>query len=464
MARGADRGMTEIRTPRGKRRSGSSAPQAGLPARREAVRLIAEVLETGRPFDELFRLSAADGPLSGLAPRDRALVRAIAATAFRHKLAIDDILGRFLSRPLPRRAGGVYATLLSGAAQLLFLRVPAHAAIDLAVSLAAGDRQMRPFKGLVNAVLRKVSAEGAAIAAGQDAARIATPDWLWRRWVAAYGEAEARAIAEAHLAGAALDITVADEAQAAGWADRLGGVLLPTGTVRIADHSGRVEELAGYGEGAWWVQDAAAALPVRLLGEVRGAHVVDLCAAPGGKAMQLAARGARVTAIDSSAHRLARLAENLKRTGLAADTVHGDAALWRPAEPADAVLLDAPCSATGTIRRHPDLPHIKMPEQIGTLAGLQSALLAHALTLVKPGGLVVYCSCSLEPEEGPEVVAKALADGRAERVPVRADELAGLGHFVTAEGDLRTLPGQAVDAAGDLKGLDGFFAARLRAL
>jgi 16S rRNA (cytosine967-C5)-methyltransferase len=224
---------------------------------------------------------------------------------------------------------------------------------------------------------------------------------------------------------------------------------------------GPVPRLPGYADGAWWVQDAAAALPAQLLGEVAGKRIADLCAAPGGKTAQLAAAGARVTAVDRSAPRLERLKQNLARLGLTADTVTADVTEWQ-SEPFDAVLLDAPCSATGTIRRHPDIPWLKRESDITTLAALQRRLLARAVELTKPGGLIVYCTCSLEPDEGVEPVAELLAgDSRLRRRPVVADEVHGRAEFLTGDGDLRTLPCQLPDSNPQMGGLDGFYACRI---
>jgi len=331
--------------------------------------------------------------------------------------------------------------------------------VDTAVALAAAERG-GGFKGLVNAVLRRVAAEGPALFATEDAARANTPGWLWRSWSEAYGEDSCRRIAEAHLAEPPLDLTVRGDA--ASWAERLGARLLPTGTLRLSD-AGTIPDLPGYDDGAWWVQDAAASLPARLLlatlGGGAGTDVIDLCAAPGGKTAQLAAAGAHVTAIDLSAKRLATLRENLKRLKLSAETIAADATSWRPARPPDGVLLDAPCSATGTIRRHPDIPHAKRPDDATRLSGLQAKLLAAALAMVKPGGIVVYAVCSLRPEEGPAIVAAALAaDPAVERVPVGPAEIGGLAEAVTADGDVRTLPCHLADQGG----LDGFYIARLR--
>jgi 16S rRNA (cytosine967-C5)-methyltransferase len=289
-----------------------------------------------------------------------------------------------------------------------------------------------------------------------------TPDWLARRWNAAYGQETARAIAAAHLQGAALDITV--QSDAVEWAERLGGVALPTGSVRLHEIRSPVAELPGYAEGQWWVQDAAAALPAILLGVKPGDRVADLCAAPGGKTAQLAAAGASVLAVDRSSPRLERLSQNFSRLGLEAEIRVGDA-LALPDEAAfDAVLLDAPCSATGTLRRHPDVAWTKTESDIGRLIGLQKRLFDKAATLVRPGGRLVYCTCSLEREEGEAQVTTFLTrNPDFERVPVRPEELGGLSEVIDPSGDLRTLPAHLNGVAPEARGgLDGFFATRLR--
>jgi 16S rRNA (cytosine967-C5)-methyltransferase len=332
------------------------------------------------------------------------------------------------------------------------MRVPAHAAIDIAVELARKDRDARHFAGLINAVLRRMSEAGLDAETDRATLHLNTPAWLWRRWCAHYGEEAAGEIAARHAEDPPLDITVKSDGQ--GWAAALGGDVLPTGTIRIAAPKGRIEELPGYGSGDWWVQDAAAALPARLLGDVAGLRILDLCAAPGGKTAQLAAAGARVTALDQSEGRLERLKENLARLHLAAEIVVADAARYQSPEAFDAVLLDAPCSATGIVRRNPDIPHLKSDADLARLAPLQAGMLDNALTLLRPGGLVVYCTCSLEPEEGVGQIAGLLERTTGViRVPIEPAEIGGAGHLITPEGDLRTLPSH---------GLDGFFAARLR--
>jgi 16S rRNA (cytosine967-C5)-methyltransferase len=421
-----------------------------------ALQILQSVLDQGRPLDEA--LSAHAG-LGRLEARDRGFVRNLVATTLRRLGQIDALIDHCLDRPLKPKLAELRQVLRLGACQLAFLGTPAHAAVSTTVELARGPR-LAAHRGLVNAVLRRLTREAPELVAAQDAARLDTPDWLWDAWTAAYGEAAARAIASSHLGEPPLDLSVRGDGPArAAWAGKLDAEVLPNGTLRLPPGRGEVTRLAGYDEGAWWVQDAAAALPARLLGPVEGRRVIDLCAAPGGKTAQLAAAGAEVTAVERSASRLAQLRKNLARLGLEATTVAADATTWRPRDPADAVLLDAPCSATGTLRRHPDIAHLKGPEQIAALTEIQDRLLAAAAEMVRPGGLLVYAVCSLQPEEGPARIAALLAAGAPfARFPLEASELPELEPAITAEGELRTLPCHWAERGG----LDGFYACRLR--
>jgi 16S rRNA (cytosine967-C5)-methyltransferase len=433
--------------------------QVGLPARRAAVELLAAVLQKRQPLDDILGRSLDRGSMGDLPQRDRALTRAIVAASLRRKGQLDRVLGTVLERGMPDKSGTLYPILLSAAAQLIFLKTPPHAAIDLAVTLAQYDPKAARFSKLVNAVLRRVASEGEAIAAGLDAARVNTPDWLWSRWVSYWGETRAHAIAASHLVEPPLDLTVKSEPEL--WAERLSGRVLPTGSVRLL-LKGRIEALPGYDEGAWWVQDVAASLPARLLGDVAGTRVADLCAAPGGKTAQLALGGASVVAVDTSKTRLGLLAKNLERLGLEAERVVADAATWQPEEHFDAVLLDAPCSSTGTIRRHPDIPYLKSPKDIEALAALQTRLLDNAASLLKPGGRLVYSTCSLEPEEGEAQIAALLVRNEALRLDAIApDELYGQAEWIEPSGCLRTFPYELGLDGPDWSGMDGFFAARL---
>jgi 16S rRNA (cytosine967-C5)-methyltransferase len=436
------------------RRAPAEVP--GLAARRVAAGLIDGVLRRHRPLDE--QLDEANSGLAALVERDRALARKLVGTVLRRLGTLRHLLSTALDRGFPADAPRVETILLIGAAQIFWLDVPDHAAVDLAVRLAQADRRAARYPGLVNAVLRRMARDGRAALASLDAAALDTPEWLMARWTGAFGRPTAHAIAAMHGEEPPLDLTVKQDPD--GWAARLRGRVAATGTVRLVAH-GPVSLLPGYVEGAWWVQDAAAALPVRLFGEVAGRRVADLCAAPGGKTAQLAAAGARVTAVDRSPARLARLRENLARLGLAAETIEADALEWQ-AEPFDAVLVDAPCSSTGTIRRHPDIPWLKREVDVAAMASLQARLLDRAVALTRPGGTLVYCTCSLEPEEC-EMQVSALLErtpGLVRR-PLAAAEVGGQAEFVTNAGDLRTLPCHWSDPDPRMAGLDGFYAARL---
>jgi 16S rRNA (cytosine967-C5)-methyltransferase len=425
---------------------------AAVSARAAAFDVLRAVLEQRRPLDAA--LGALDA--SRMSARDRAFLRLLVATTLRRLGQIDGIIEICLERPLPRRGQTVRFLLRMGICQLLFLGTPPHAAVDTTVALIAGRGGEAGYKGLINAVLRRVDRERRSLLERTADPSVNTPSWLWSSWVAAYGSDVAAAIGDAHLREPPLDISV--KGDLAAWRDRLGATLLPTESLRLQT-DGRVDALPGFSEGAWWVQDAAAALPVRLLGDLSGRRVIDLCAAPGGKTAQLAAAGAEVIAVDRSESRLEQLRANLARLSLQASTVAADAGAWRPDDPADAVLLDAPCSATGTIRRHPDVPWLKRPGDITKLTTLQDRLLRATVAMVKPGGLVVFCTCSLQPEEGPDRIEALLRSGApVERMPVDSAAAAGQAEFVTAAGDLRTLPYHL----GELGGIDGFFAARLR--
>jgi 16S rRNA (cytosine967-C5)-methyltransferase len=439
-----------------KPKPGARRETPGLPARRVAAEILEAVLRRGRPLDEQLEGHAG---LAALEDRDRALTRQLIGTVLRRLGTLRHLLSQFLQKGGPPvNAPRVETALLLGTAQILLLDVPDHAAVDLSVRLAQADDKAKHFAGLINAVLRRVTREGQALLANLDSADVDTPSWLLRRWSRTYGADTAHAIARANGHEPALDLTVKSDPQP--WAEKLQGTVLPTGTVRVSAH-GRISQLPGFAEGAWWVQDAAAALPARLFGDVRGKRVADLCAAPGGKTMQLAGAGAQVVAVDRSETRMNRLRQNLARLDLQAEAVVADATAWN-AEPFDAVLLDAPCSSTGTIRRHPDVPWIKHEDDITSLTPLQQKLLEHAATLVKPGGMLLYCVCSLEPEEGMDQVAAFLAQQPGfRRRAIAGSEIGGLSDLLTSDGDLRSLPCHLSNPDPRLSGLDGFYAARL---
>ncbi|UOK69214.1 16S rRNA (cytosine(967)-C(5))-methyltransferase RsmB [Ancylobacter polymorphus] len=426
----------------------SEAP--GLAARRAAAEAVLAVLDTGHPLEEtLERLTR------GLEDRDRALARMIAATTLRRLGSLRALLKTLLERGIPDKARRVEVLILTGAAQILFMDVPDHAAVGTTVTLVGEQAATAGFKGLANAVLRRIAREGGAVL--PDAAD--QPEWLVEGWTAAYGPAQGEAISRALAQEAPLDLTARENPAAL--AEKLGGRLLPTGSIRLVE-AGNVTALPGFAEGEWWVQDAAAALPARLLRPAAGMTIADLCAAPGGKTAQLAAAGARVVAVDRSGPRLRRLKANLARLNLSADIIEADATRLN-AGPFDGVLIDAPCSATGTIRRHPEVAWTKAPGDIASLADLQTRLLSHAADMVKPGGVLVYSTCSLEPEEGERQVAAFLAR-RPDfvRDPVTPGEGGIPAEWINAEGEVRTLPTHLPDEDPRFAGLDGFFAARLR--
>jgi len=423
----------------------------GLPARRAALDVLT-LVAAGRTLDDALdhcrSFNALEGP-------DRSFAHTLAANVLRRRGAIDHLIGLYIDKPLPRRSARATEVLRLAAVQSLILQTPAHAVVSTAVALTEEFRETVNYAGLVNAVARKISGLGVG-AIAKLPERIDTPGWMWRSWERSFGPDTTRAIAKAHAAEAPIDLTPRDPADADALAREAGGDLLATGSVRVPAGT-KVSALPGYDDGRFWVQDAAAAIPARLLGDVRGMRVFDLCAAPGGKTMQLAAAGADVFAVDESGDRLKRVAENLARTKLDAKTIKADVLTWEPGAPADGVLLDAPCTATGTIRRHPDILWAKTEESLKETTALQAKLIDRALAITKPGGTIVYCVCSLQPEEGEKQIAAALArhPGLA-RIPVRPDEIGGIA-AVTREGDLRTLPSMLADRGG----IDGFFAARL---
>lgn len=428
----------------------------GLAVRRVAAGIIEGVIRRRRALDELLDNTA---ELAALEERDRALVRALVGMVLRRLGTLRHLLQPLLERGLPPQAPRVETALLLGAVQILFLDVPDHAAVDLSVRLVQADRPAARFAGLVNAVLRRMAREGEALLATLDMPALDTPDWLLARWIATYGGETAHAIAAANGQEPALDLTVKSDPEI--WAAKLGGRVLPTGTVRMIGH-GPVTALPGFAEGAWWVQDAAAALPAHLFGNVAGRRIADLCAAPGGKTAQLAAAGALVTAVDRAPARVRRLGENLARLSLAVELVCADATAWTPEQQFDAVLLDAPCSSTGTIRRHPDVAWLKSEADLRKLADLQRRLLDRAIALLKLGGTLIYCTCSLEPEENESIVAALLGrEPSLRRAPLAAADVFGCGEFINKQGDLRTLPCQLSDTDSRFSGLDGFYAARL---
>lgn len=425
----------------------------GLAARVAATRILAAVLEKKTSLDGMLDSENGNPVYRALSLADRALVRAIVNSALRHLPRIEAALSMLLDGPLPQGARSLHHVLVVGAAQVLHLDVPDHSAVDLAVEQAHRDPRNRRFAKLVNAVLRRLGREKAEIEKAIADVPV-LPDWFYARLVSAYGDEVAKRISEAQLTPSSIDLTV--KTDPAVWAEKLGGTVLPNGSVRLGEFEGQIPALEGFAEGAWWVQDLAASMPVKLMGDISGKRVADLCAAPGGKTAQLALAGAKVIALDQSGNRLRRLRENLDRLGLHAETVEANMLKYQPEQLFDAVLLDAPCSSTGTLRKHPDVCWTKDENDIAKLAALQGQMLRHALTLVGAGGIVVFSNCSLDPSEGEAMIAKVLAENPDfERVAVRKDDWPGMEAAVTAEGELRTTP----DMFG---GIDGFFSSVLR--
>ncbi|MBU6419318.1 MAG: rRNA cytosine-C5-methylase [Proteobacteria bacterium] len=402
------------------------------PTRDSAFFLLQAVLAKGKPLD------AALDALPRVEARDRAAAHRLAASVLRHTGTLDAVLEPYLRRDPPPELRNI---LRIGAAGFLFLETPPHAAVGTAVQLAR-SKKLAPFAGLVNAVLRKVVTAGPEALEELDMPRLDTPAWAWTSW-----GTQARAIATAHAHEAPLDISTLP-----GFAPE-GGEPLPTGSWRFPAGT-PVAELPGFAEGKVWVQDAAAALPAKLLAPQPGEHVLDLCAAPGGKTCQLAAMGATVTAVERDPSRMATLSGNLERLNLRAELITANGISWKPAEKFSAILLDAPCSATGTIRRHPELLHLRKPRDIETMTTQQDALLDAAVAMLAPGGRLIYAVCSLQPQEG-----AARVDAACTRLGLKRDPLTlpDLPEAVTEQGDIRTHPGLWAERGG----MDGFFIARL---
>ena len=419
----------------------------GLAPRRSALWLLGQVTGEGRLLSELLPRA-----LEKLPPEDRARAQRLTIETLRWADRADRVLKPFLKKApsLPVRNAlrmAVVEMAVDGAA--------AHGVVDAAVTLMGETKKTKPAAGLANAVLRKVD-----VAAWDRTQLPKLPNWLRGPLIAGYGRRNIEAMEAAHAAGAPLDLTPKD-GDAAALAARVGGVALPTGSVRL-DSRSQVTALPGFDSGDWWVQDAAAAIPARALAgglaPATGARVLDMCAAPGGKTMQLAAAGAEVTALDLSEHRMTRVAENLARTGLSAKTVTADAIEWTPDAPFDAILLDAPCSATGTIRRHPDLPHARDGAEFAGLFALQEAMLDRAVDWLKPGGLLVYCTCSLLPDEGEVQIEEALTRHPGLRLDTDLLRVPGVEDGWLCDEGLRLTP----DLWKDRGGMDGFFIAALR--
>lgn len=427
---------------------------SGLPARRAAVRALRFVLENRTALDTALAQSPG---FSDMEARDRAFSRLLCATTLRRRGQIDAALSAFLKHELPDDALETRLILEIGAAQLLFLQTRPHAAVSAAVELAKSSSTSERYAAMINAVLRRVASHGAGIASATALSRN-LPTWLQTSWTGAYGATVTEKIAAAFSKDPPLDLTIRSPDESGKWADAIGARILPTGTLR-KDNIGDVPALPGFAEGAWWAQDAAAALPAKLLAPQSGERVLDLCAAPGGKTMQLATSGAKVTALDASPKRLRRVEANLKRTGLHAEIIAADGREWGETASFDAILLDAPCSATGTLRRRPDAAWMKSANDVRSLIPIQDALLANAVRLLKPGGRLVMCTCSLQPEEGEEWLTRSLHVYSSLAVnPIATAEIPTIEDSLLSNGSLRLTPALWPGFGG----IDGFFIARLQ--
>ena len=442
--------MPQNDAPQRPKKGKAKAAGAGLKSRLAAYDIL-KLVASGRYLDEAMRRASA------LEPRDRAFARMLVTTCLRRGGQIDAILGFAMSKAPAGRARDAIHILRMGAAQLLFLDTGAHAAVDSTVSLmrAAGFERMT---GLANAVMRRLSREGGAMLE-KTSVEQNCPGWMLDSWRTHWGDQRAAETMELAMSPPPLDITPRGDAR--DWAARLDGQLVDGRTVRRG-FDGDPTALEGFEDGAWWVQDAAAALPAALFGDIAGRHVVDLCAAPGGKTAQLVAAGADVTAVDNSKPRLEILKRNLDRLGMTADLVRADGRSFRPRKPVDAVLIDAPCSATGTLRRRPDVLHHRAVADLEGLAAIQRELLSRAASWLSPGGRLIYATCSLQYEEGEAVVADVTGalDGQLAIDPVGRDEAGSFAPALTSEGYLRILPSDFASIGG----VDGFFIARLQSV
>ncbi|MEM6811094.1 MAG: RsmB/NOP family class I SAM-dependent RNA methyltransferase [Pseudomonadota bacterium] len=428
---------------------------SGLSSRRAAYDVLKQIFIQKQPFDQILSNSQT---FSGLEVNDRALTRMMISTVLRQKGTLDILIGKTRDSDISQET--IKIILYIGIVQLLFMKIPSHAAINETVELAAKENHSRQ-KGLVNAILRKIDSQGKDWLSHIDPVQANIPDWLLKPWVEDYGLQKAQNIASASLNEAPLDLTVKDQSRLKKYAEALKADIIMNSGLRLPKTSD-ITALDGYEEGDWWVQDTASSLPVALLGnDLTGKTVIDLCAAPGGKTAQLAARGAHVIAVDRSTKRLKKLEENLKRLHLSdkVEIVSADGALWQPQEPADIVLLDAPCSATGTLRRHPDIMHLKSRSDIDKLSGLQERLLDNAKTMIKGDGLLIYCTCSLQKKEGENHVQNFLnKNSDFQTVPVKKEKLVGLEKAVTDKNFIRVTP----DLLESKGGIDGFFIASLQ--
>jgi 16S rRNA (cytosine967-C5)-methyltransferase len=421
----------------------------GIAARQVAFGLLNDIFFKRRSFDEAMAGSARFEELSS---RDRAFVRLLVATVLKRARQIDAVLQHFLHEPFSALKPATLINIFRlGIAQLVFLKTPEHAAVNTTVELAEAEG-IGHQKPLVNAIMRRLTREGFPEMTDRDVGKFNTPEWLWTQWMNDYGVETALDIAAANLGEASLDISV--KSDPAGWAEKLEAEMLPTGSLRKAT-GGFIPDMPGFAEGEWWVQNAAAALPAKLFGDLAGKTVIDLCAAPGGKTAQLCAQGATVIALDRSAQRIVRLKENMTRLKGDIETVIADGAEWKPSALVDAVLLDAPCSGTGTIRHQPDILHLKEMKDQEKLIALQRRLIINAANMLKPGGVLIYCTCSIQKAESEAQVDWVQSQNLPLKLsPITTEEVPA--EFITARGEIRCLP----QHWQDIGGMDGFYVVR----
>lgn len=424
-------------------------------SRKTALIIMGSILNAQQPMDTVMEINP---DFKNLDMRDRGFVRMLVTTTLRRLGEIDAIIKKTQDKPDQALQPVLKNILRLGVAQIMFLDVPDHAAVDTSVRLSE-SQGLAKFKGLVNGILRNVTRHYQEWSQDYDPARINIPDWLFEKWEEDYGHEEALNIAQASLREAPLDLSIKNPERADQIAETLNGEKMWNGTVRIQS-SGQIQDLAGYQDGTWWVQNISASLPVLFFGDVANREVIDLCAAPGGKTAQLASRGAYVQSLDRSARRLNRFMENMKRLRLDANVtpISADASVWHSKNQVDAVLLDAPCTATGTLRRNPDILHLKSELDVTKMMKVQHKLIRNAASMVKPGGMLIYCTCSLQKEEGEDQIDWFLnSTSEFRRVPINPEEVGGQTYLLNNQGDMRILPHMMEEQGG----MDGFFIARL---
>ena len=450
--------QSKSRKPRSSGQKAKADKKLGLEARLVATILVTRVVDDGRNLDALCDRQNGLSRFLALDERDQSLARAIAVTSLRHKNRIEAVLKNVMDRPPPKKARHLAHSLLVAVAQILFLDIPDNSAVDLAVTSIGNDDRTKRFRGLSNAVLRRIVRKKEDLLLKTDAVSV-FPKWFEQMLRKDYGRLKLEQMVEIASKRSSVDLTVKSDPQQ--WAEKLGGIVLPTGSVRLLDNK-PVHTLEGFEEGEWWVQDAAAAMPAKLINLDPGSQVLELCAAPGGKTAQLIHAGYDVTAVDISRSRLNRLRQNLERLKMSANLVEADILEWEPVSQFDAVLLDAPCSSTGTIRRHPDVMWARDKNEVTELAELQFRLIKKAMDFVRPDGIMVFSNCSLFKQEGENLLARCQSELDAlSQDSICPEEIGGLHDSINGQGAVRTLLHHAQNEENpQLGGLDGFFACR----